>query len=301
MEYSSKLKHVLQQLENETGISFEITDSTLDEVETIAKIRDFLSFYQTRDNRNLFLSRFLLGQLSSEETLRGMQRFHIEESTLRVLFLLESRQPYDPSTISVLSNLYSSGADVIIELDSTHIVVMRQLNKQHSAAWIKKNALHLVDTLETEVMVSFSVSYDGCCASFFDLPASYQNLHAAMRIGKIFYSSERIFDYRDLGLGKLLYHLPKDVCRTYLEDNFGGVDYGNLDDETLHIIHTFFDTGLSIAETARKLFMHRNTLVYRLDKIQKLTGLDIRQFEDAVTCKVGMMLGTLLEQTGQKD
>ena len=294
MDYSSKLTQLLQQLEVETGITFTVADSTLDEAETLAKVRDFLSFYQTRDNRNLFLSRFFLGQLSPEEILRGKQRFHIEESTLRVLFLLDCKQPYDPAVISVLSNLNASGADMIVELDSLHIAVIRQLKHSLSDQALRKAALGLVDTLEAETMVSFAVAYDSCCEAFSQLPVSYQNCHAALRIGNIFYSSERVFGYRELGLGKLLYYVPREVCYHYLEDNFGSLDYRDLDDETLHIIHTFFDSGLSIAETARKLYMHRNTLVYRLDKIQKLTGLDIRRFEDAVTCKIGLMLGIFL-------
>ena len=132
MDYSSKLTQLLQQLEVETGITFTVADSTLDEAETLAKVRDFLSFYQTRDNRNLFLSRFFLGQLSPEEILRGKQRFHIEESTLRVLFLLECKQPYDPAVISVLSNLNASGADMIVELDSLHIAVIRCARVQYA-------------------------------------------------------------------------------------------------------------------------------------------------------------------------
>ena len=157
MDYSSKLTQLLQQLEVETGITFTVADSTLDEAETLAKVRDFLSFYQTRDNRNLFLSRFFLGQLSPEEILRGKQRFHIEESTLRVLFLLECKQPYDPAVISVLSNLNASGADMIVELDSLHIAVIRQLKHSLSDQALRKAALGLVDTLEAETMVSFAV------------------------------------------------------------------------------------------------------------------------------------------------
>lgn len=294
MKPSSKLDQILQQLETETGISFCVKDSMLDEAETIAKIKDMLSFYQTRDNRNLFLCRFLLGQLSSEEIQNGLQHFCIENNAPRILFLLESRQPYDPTVISVLSNLYAAGADMVVETDTTHIVILRQLKHIPSREAIQQMAFHLIDTLETEAMASFCVSYDDCCAQVYDLPACYQNLHAAMQIGTIFYSSQRIFCYGNLGLGKLLYHLPKEICQNYLKDNFGSLDYKELDEETLHIIHTFFDSGLNIAESSRKLFMHRNTLVYRLEKIEKLLGLDIRKFEDAITCKIGMMLETYL-------
>lgn len=294
MKQSSTLDQILQQLETETGISFCVKDSILDEAETVAKIRDMLSFYQTRDNRNLFLCRFLLGQLSAEEIQNNLQHFCIENEVPRILFLLESRQPYDPTVISVLSNLYAAGADMIVEMDTTHIVILRQLKRIPSTETIQQMAFHLIDTLETEAMASFCVSYDNCCSHVYDLPACYQNLHAAMKIGTIFYSSQRIFSYGNLGLGKLLYHLPKEICQNYLKDNFGSLNYKELDDETLHIIHTFFDSGLNIAESARKLYMHRNTLVYRLDKIEKLLGLDIRKFEDAITCKVGMMLETYL-------
>lgn len=297
MEQSPKLTRLLQQLESETGIAFQITGSTMNETETAAKLKDLLAFCQTHDNRNTFLSRFFLGQLTEEELLRGIQHFHIKENAICALFLLESRQAYDPDVISVLSSLYSSGAETIIEMDSTHIAVIRQFKKAPAENSIRQAALHLIDTLEAEAMTSFCVSYDTWCDSFCQLADSYQKLHTAMRIGQIFYSSDRIFGYRELGLGKLLYHLPEDICRSYLRDHFSNIDYEDIDDETLHTIYTFFDSNLNIAECSRKLFLHRNTLVYRLDKIQKLTGLDIRKFDDAITCKIAMMLGNYLSRS----
>ena len=295
MEQSSKMTRLLEQLESETGITFQISASELDEEATAARVRALIAFCKTYDNRSLFLSRFFHGQLSREDLLEGLQRFHMKESAIWVLFLLESKHPYDPDAVSILSNLYDSGADTITELDATHMAVIRQFKKRPGKETLRQTALDLVDTLETEAMISCRVAYDTYCEKFSQLTDSYQNAHAALRIGKIFYSSDRVFGYRDLGLGKLLYHLPEDVCLSYMKEQLGNIHLDDLDDDLLQTIYVFFDSNLNASECARKLFLHRNSLVYRLNKLEKLTGLDIRKFDDAIELKVAMLLSNYLD------
>lgn len=246
------------------------------------------------NSRTSFLQQFLTGHMTAEEISKGAHRFHMEESTLRVLFLLAFKQPYDASVLTILSSLFAMGADDIIEIDETHIVMIRQLKAPISPEETEQMALNMLDTLNTEAMLSVKIAFAGTAERLSQLPLLYQNASSALEIGNVFYSAESILSYQKLGLGKLIHSLPREACEEYLREKLNDIDLYQLDEETLHTIHTFFDSGLSIAESARQLYIHRNTLVYRLEKIQKLTGLDIRQFDDAVTCKIAMMLSDYL-------
>lgn len=294
MEYEKQLSLLLEELEATTGIRMTIADTHLSQAETITRLQQLLGAWQPPDNRDAFLLRYFQGQLSAADIHAGIQRFHIEESALRVLFLLESFQPYTDIAHSVLSNLCSLGADTLIEVDERHMLLIRRLKSSVSQETLQHMAATMTDMLATESLCTFRIAFDTICSGFDELPSSYQNTAAAMKIGTIFYSSQRIYPYQSLDLGKLFIHLPREACIDYLQENLGGFDLRTLDEETLHTIRTFFDSNLSIAETARKLFLHRNTLIYRLDKLKKMTGLDIRNFQDAVTCKIAMLLNAYI-------
>ena len=294
MEHSNELQNLLDKLELETGIQFTVSSSYLSDADTLQKIKDIFQDYQMNNSRTSFLQQFLTGHMTAEEISKGAHRFHMEESTLRVLFLLAFKQPYDASVLTILSSLFAMGADDIIEIDKTHIVMIRQLKAPISPEETEQMALNMLDTLNTEAMLSVKIAFAGTAERLSQLPLLYQNAFSALEIGNVFYSAESILSYQKLGLGKLIHSLPREACEEYLREKLNDIDLYQLDEETLHTIHTFFDSGLSIAESARQLYIHRNTLVYRLEKIQKLTGLDIRQFDDAVTCKIAMMLSDYL-------
>jgi carbohydrate diacid regulator len=79
------------------------------------------------------------------------------------------------------------------------------------------------------------------------------------------------------------------LCEMFIKEIFGERNI-DLDDETMVTIQKFFENSLNISETARQLYIHRNTLVYRLERLEKMIGLDIRKFEDAMTFKIAMMV-----------
>lgn len=123
-----------------------------------------------------------------------------------------------------------------------------------------------------------------------EVSRSYKEAKMALDVGKIFFDERQIIAYSELGIGRLIYQLPIPLCKMFIREIFGGKSPDEFDEETLTTIHKFFENSLNVSETSRQLFIHRNTLVYRLDKLQKSTGLDLRIFEDAITFKIALMV-----------
>lgn len=294
MTTTEQIEELLDQLQNQTGVRFAITDSQIEEEETLLLLKNMINSRYNSTSKEGFLRGLLLGLFSPEEIIDGIHRFHLEKNGLYFLVLMEAKQPLSAAEQSVFSQLFSSGRDTLIQTDECHITLIRQLSSIPKDDALRQMVLSMQDTLETEAMISLHFAYDQVVQSLDQFAGIFPRLTTALEIGTTFSSNERIHWTKDLGLGKLIYHLPKEICEEYLQDQFQGNGLPDLDEESLHTIHTFLDCGLSIAECARKLYLHRNTLIYRLDKIQQQTGLDIRRFEDAITCQIALLIATRL-------
>ncbi len=294
MTSNQQIQDLLEQIKTQTGIAFSIDENDMDEESTVNVLRNMLHSQYTNTSKEGFWRSLLLGLLSSEEMIAGSHRFHIDRQTLLFPLLLESKQPFSSMEQTILTQYFSSGADVLIPIDDCHMAVLHQLKQPFSDEEMLDFCRDLQSFFETEAMISIYVAYDTQCDSLDALPSIFLNISTAMEIGSIFYPTQHIFWAEDLGMGKLIYHLPKEICEEYIKNHFKGIQVNTMDEETLHTIHVFLESGLNIAECARNLFLHRNTLIYRLDKIEKLTGLDIRKFDDAMTCKMAMMMSNYL-------
>ena len=294
MNYEQKRDALLKKLYKETGITFEITENTNDEVQTIEKLEQLLHHLPSDDNRNFFFQQFLLGQLPKEEIVRGLHRFHVEKGTPVVLFLIAFKQPYTKDTLSILSSLSTPGADTLIKMDETHVVLLRELKGETKEEDLYEMVASTTDMLGAEAMISARVAFDRFVEDPLLLPEVYQHCYLALEIGALFFASETVLSYHRLGMEKLIFQLPQAACIEFLHDHFENFDFKELDNESRSTIQAFLDNGLSIAETARALYVHRNTLIYRIDKFEKQTGLDIRKFEDAMICKIGLMIADSL-------
>lgn len=288
------VEELLEELKKASGITFRIEDSPYDEAGTSERLSDLLSFYRNTDMRSDFFVRFLSGRLSEEEAADGISRFHLMEDAFYSLFVLRFRTDYDPSVFSVLSNLINPSEDLFIRMDNHTIVLLRRAAKRPDDSELTSFAETLSDMLAAEAMQTVSVGYDRCVQNAAALPDAYRNATSALTIGLHFSEGDHTFGYFRLGLPRLLSTVPKKDAEAYLRDHFPDFSFSDLDEETLATIHSLFENGLNIAETARSLFMHRNTLIYRLDKFQRKSHLDLRKFDDAVTCQVGMILSELL-------
>ena len=297
MNKNQQISDLLEQLQAQTGIGFAIEDADVDEDTAIAVLKNMLHAQYGSTPKEGFWRSLLLGLLSPEEIIQGSHRFHIDKDSLFFPIFVETKQPFSAMEQSVFSQLFLSGADFLVPIDDCHLVILRQLKHPLSSDAMLQMVQNLQNTLEAEAMISINIAYDQPCNALDALPGNFLNISTAMEIGTTFYPTQHIFWAHDLGMGKLIYHLPKEVCREYIKDHFQGIRVNEMDEEIIHTIHVFLESGLNIAECARNLFLHRNTLIYRLDKIQKLTGLDIRKFDDAMTCKVAMMMSNYLSQT----
>lgn len=282
-------KELLEKIKKETGIPFSLDEKELDNPALCDKLRELLSTYHGKDNKEFFFQQFLLGQLSHEEIEAGRLRFHQEKTSNRVLFFVAFKSPFDEMSLSVLSSL-ASGNDLFIEMDKHHIVLIRHYRSSPSEEDNYATAASIVDALGTEAMQAVRVSYDKLTTEFEQLQLSYKHAEVALHLGVTFKNGKRIHSYHDLGLEKLLYRISNEDAREYLEENLPSFDFSTLDNEMRSTIKVLFNNQLNIAETAKELYIHRNTLIYRLDKFQKLTGLDLRNFDDAIICKVAMIL-----------
>ena len=282
-------KDLLEQLNTETGLTLSLSEEDLAETSTSEKLQQLLDGV-TRDRaKDDYFQQFLLGQLSREEAEAGRIRYHIEEAAFRTLFLIAFKAPFDELSLSVLSSL-ETGSDRLIEMDPHHIVLIRRLRNPLSEDELSGMASSVLDALGSEAMQAVRVSYDRCAEAFDEIPLLYKHAEVALHLGVIFKNGKRIHSYHDLSLEKLMYSVPGEDAREYLTDNLSSADISALDNEMRSTIKALFQNQLNLADTAKDLYIHRNTLVYRLDKIQKLTGLDLRKFDDAVCCKVALIL-----------
>ena len=147
-----------------------------------------------------------------------------------------------------------------------------------------------VAMMNTEAMINVRVAYGTIVEELKDVSKSYKEAKMALDVGKIFYAEKTVTAYSTLGIGRLIYQLPINLCEMFIEEIFGGKVPEELDEETLTTINTFLENNLKVSETSRQLYVHRNTLLYRLEKLEKYTGLDIRIFDDALTLKIALMV-----------
>ena len=170
------------------------------------------------------------------------------------------------------------------------VILVKDLKDNDSQEELDSIANTLVDMLNTEAMTQVRVSYGTVVHEIKEISKSYKEAKMAMDVGKIFYSEIIVVGYSSLGIGRLIYQLPIPLCEMFMNEVFSDVTPDNFDEETLTTINKFFENNLNVSETSRQLFVHRNTLVYRLEKLQKSTGLDIRVFDDALTFKIALMV-----------
>ena len=297
MNIEDKKNKLLEQLNKATGINFSISDSDLSDEETVNKLKEMVVRFNVLDSKSAFYRSFLTRELSYSDAAAYIHRFHIDENAVRMVFYLESQTDYTKEAVSLLKSLLPDSQDALVQIDSKHIALIVHFEKTPNSEEINQYCMEFLDMLESEAFMSFKVSYDLPINKFTELPTSYKDIVLAMHIGNIFKSSDHIYSYSTLGLGRLLYNIPVDEVETYLNNHINSDLLSSLDAETLNLLEAFFDNDLSLAETSRKMFIHRNTLIYRLDKFADLTGYDVRKFSDAITVKLSLMLYNYIRAT----
>jgi len=257
----------------------------------VSQIQNLIIAYKERFDRNNFFQNLILDNLLLVDIYNRAQKLHIEVECPRIVYLIETKLEKDNSAMELLRSLFSSqNGDYITAVDEKNIILIKALERNTSPEALEQTASMIVDMMNSEAMMNVRVAYGTVVHELREVSKSYKEANMAMDVGRIFYAEKNVIAYSTLGIGRLIYQLPVNLCRIFIDEIFGDSQVFDIDDETLTTINKFFENNLNVSETSRQLFIHRNTLVYRIEKLQKLTGLDIRTFDDALTFKIAMMV-----------
>lgn len=255
------------------------------------QIQNLLIAYKERFDKDNFVKNLLLDNLLLVDIYNRAKKLHIEVSARRVVYVIETKNEKDTNALETVRSLFNGRIkDFITAVDEKNIIVVREVKQGETYEDLEKTAQIMVDMLNTEAMSQVHVAYGTIVNELKEVSRSYKEAKMALDVGKIFYSDKNVVAYSNLGIGRLIYQLPIPLCRMFIKEIFDGKSPDEFDEETLTTINKFFENSLNVSETSRQLYIHRNTLVYRLDKLQKSTGLDLRVFEDAITFKIALMV-----------
>lgn len=255
------------------------------------QIQNLLVAYKERFDKDNFIKNLLLDNLLLVDIYNRAKKLHIETDVKRIVFIIETKTEKDTNALETVRTLFSSKTkDFITAVDEKNIILVKEIKPSETYEDMRKTAKVIVDMLNTEAMSSVNVAYGTIVNEIKEVSRSYKEAKLALDVGKIFYSDRKIIAYSNLGIGRLIYQLPLPLCKMFIKEIFDGKSPDEFDEETLTTINKFFENSLNVSETSRQLYIHRNTLVYRLDKLQKSTGLDLRVFEDAITFKIALMV-----------
>ena len=257
----------------------------------VSQIQNLIIAYKERFDRNNFFQNLLLDNLLLVDIYNRAKKLHVEVTAPRVVIIVETKVEKDGTASELLSGMFSSQfGDYITAVDESSVILIKALESTVDYDAVARTAETVVDMMNTEAMLNVRVAYGTIVNELKDVSKSYKEAKMALEVGKIFYAEKRVNAYNTLGIGRLIYQLPVNLCKMFIEEIFGDRVSLDFDEETLNTINKFFENNLNVSETSRQLFVHRNTLVYRIEKLEKSTGLDIRTFDDALTFKIALMV-----------
>ena len=255
------------------------------------QIQNLIVAYKERFDKDSFIKNLLLDNLLLVDIYNRAKKLHIEADVRRVVMILEMPQEKDHSSMESVKSLFGGKSkDFITAVDEKSIIVVKELEDGENYPEMDQLAHTILDTLGMGNDGKTHMAYGTIVNELKEVSRSYKEARMALDVGKIFFGDKEVIAYSSLGIGRLIYQLPIPLCKMFIKEIFGGKSPDDFDEETLVTIDKFFENSLNVSETSRQLYIHRNTLVYRLDKLQKSTGLDLRVFEDAITFKIALMV-----------
>lgn len=272
-----------------------VVNGNSDDVYMIGKIAAFqiqnlLVAYKERFDKDNFIKNLLLDNLLLVDIYNRAKKLHIDIDVRRVIFVIETSHEKDTGTLEHIRALLGvKSKDFITAVDEKNIIIVKELAANDGYPEMDRFANDIYATLKAEGE-DVHIAYGTIVNDIKEVSKSYKEAKLALDVGKIFFDEKDIIAYSTLGIGRLIYQLPIPLCKMFIREIFEGKSPDEFDEETLTTINKFFENSLNVSETSRQLYIHRNTLVYRLDKLQKSTGLDLRVFEDAITFKIALMV-----------
>lgn len=256
------------------------------------QVQSLLVAYKERFDKDNFIKNLLLDNLLLVDIYNRAKKLHIDTEIKRVIFIIETSHEKDSVALDNVRTLLDGKVkDFITAVDERNIIVVKELSEKDGAKELEKMAKDMLEALRDECgEEQIHIAYGTVVNDIKEVSKSYKEAKLALDVGKIFFGEKDIVAYSTLGIGRLIYQLPIPLCKMFIKEIFEGKSPDDFDEETLTTINKFFENSLNVSETSRQLYIHRNTLVYRLDKLQKSTGLDLRIFEDAITFKIALMV-----------
>lgn len=256
------------------------------------QIQTILQLSNERLSRQRFVMELLLDNLLLVDILNRAKKLHIKNEQRRALYVIEPKKNGHEIVLEAIRSSYAGRTqDFVVSLDDNKVILIKSLDEGNDEeTQIRQTAYEMIDMLRAEALIEVRIAYGMPANDLKEVSKSYKEAIMALDIGCIFYEQKSILAYNQLGIGRLIYQLPLSLCEMFLNEVFEGKAETVFDEETLTTVYKFFQNNLNISETARQLYIHRNTLVYRLEKIQKKTGLDVRFFDDAMTFKIALMV-----------
>ncbi len=254
-------------------------------------LNDAKVFYEEKHDRGTFVKNIIMDNILSGDIYIRAKELHFATDAPRAVFLVRQLGHAEMATVDVLSGMFPDKAqDFVVSINETDIAVVKQITTSTTSEELEAIARQMEDTLKNELFIRSVIGIGSVTEHLRELSDSYKEAQTAIDVGKVFDTEKSIINYENLGIGRLIYQLPTTLCDIFLSEIFKKNSIDSLDQETLFTINKFFENNLNVSETSRKLFVHRNTLVYRLEKIKKLTGLDLREFDHAIVFKVALMV-----------
>lgn len=257
----------------------------------VSQIQNLVIAYRENFDKNNFFQNLLLDNLLLVDIYNRAKKLHIETNVPRVVYLVEAQNDKDNIAMELLKNIFGDQPGCYLTaVEQKNMIFIKDVTDVNAYAEVEQTAQVIVDMLNSEGMLIAKVSYGTIVEELKEISKSYKEAKMALDVGKIFYMEKPINAYNTLGIGRLIYQLPVNLCRIFMKEIFGDNIPDDLDEEVLTTVQKFFDNNLNVSETSRQLFVHRNTLVYRIEKLHQSTGLDIRKFDDALTFKIALMV-----------
>lgn len=256
------------------------------------QVQSLLVAYKERFDKDNFIKNLLLDNLLLVDIYNRAKKLHIDTEAKRVIFIIETSHEKDSVALDNVRNLLGGKSrDFVTAVDEKNIIVVKELADKDGSRELEKMAKEMMEILRAESEDDkIHIAYGTVVNDIKEVSKSYKEAKLALDVGKIFFDEKDIVAYSTLGIGRLIYQLPIPLCKMFIKEIFEGKSPDEFDEETLTTINKFFENSLNVSETSRQLYIHRNTLVYRLNKLQKSTGLDLRVFEDAITFKIALMV-----------
>lgn len=293
--------HLMKLYEENSLIYIVASSGPDDSAYTVAKIavsqlQALMVAYQEKYDKNSFYQNLILDNMLLVDIYNRAKKLHIDPNSCRVVFLVDADRAMNGMITELLRGMYSTqSGSAVTAVDEDKIILIKTFEASPTEDMLEEVAKQIVSLVNTEAMTNVKVAYGNAISELRDVSKSYKEAKLALDVSRIFYEEKSIAAYSALGIGRLIYQLPLNLCEMFIEEVFGDGIPEELDEDTIAMLNKFFENNLNVSQTSEQLYLHRNTIIYRIEKVQKATGLNLREFEDALTYKIAMMVQRYLD------